>query len=370
MPDFIKKVLRKFTDGRRDVRRGFFASFFKTTDEDYTKAAYIEIDIEQTSDTVAPTLRDARTGAVIVKKDDWQEKKYRPPYIAMKEPVDLMGLLERQPGQSDDAERVGTWFGRLVAKIFPSLSNFDKMIGLQVELQAAQVMQSGKITLKDDEGGESYILDYGASPTHFPTVSTSWGEDGADPIGDISALADLVSADGHVDAAYVILGDAAYKNLLKNEEFQKNVSRDGLGLGMLNPGMRRRGGVYHGIADFGDHTLEIWTYGGRYDTLDDKTPRRFLDSNAVIVIAREEDLDFRTVYGGIPTLGMEEPFASVIPSEVTYGNAASGDGYIRVQHRVYKDESGDTYTAEAKCRPLCIPVSIGRFACIKTKIAD
>ena len=31
-----------------------------------------------------------------------------------------------------------------------------------------------------------------------------------------------------------------------------------------------------------------------------------------------------------------------------------------------EDESGDTYTAEAKARPLSIPVSIDRFGCLET----
>ena len=41
MPEWLKKVLQKFTDGRRAVERGFFALWFKTTDEDYTNAEYV-----------------------------------------------------------------------------------------------------------------------------------------------------------------------------------------------------------------------------------------------------------------------------------------------------------------------------------------
>lgn len=369
MPDFLKKVLRMFTDGRRNVERGFFASFFRTTDEDYTNAEYVEIDVERTTNTVAPTLRDARTGAVIVKSDSWKEKKFRPPYIGLKEPIDLMSLLQRQPGESDDAERVGTWFGRLASKIVRALSKFHRMIALQVELQAAQIMQTGKVTLTDDKDGVSYTLDFGADPTHFPTVTTSWGEAGATPIADVAALADVVAADGMTNPSMLILGDNAYKNLLADETFQTYVRKDGLGLGSLHPGLRDRGGVYHGTAAFGSHTLEIWTFGGAYKTLGSSTPKRFLDADAAIVTARPEDLDFRTVYGGIPTLGMKEPFAQVVPETVTFGASGEGTGFIRVQNRVYEDESADTVTAEAKCRPLSIPVSIDRYGCLTTKVA-
>lgn len=369
MHDFLKKVLRMFTDGRRNVSRGFFSYFFRTTEEDYTNAEYVEIDVERTTNTVAPTLRDARTGAVIVKSDSWQEKKFRPPYIALKEPIDLTGLMERQPGESDDADRIGTWFGRLAARVVRALSKFHKMVGLQVDLQAAQIMQTGKVTLTDDKDNTSFELDFGAAATHFPTVSVGWGQDGATPIDDVAALADVIAADGQTVPAILILGDRAYKNLLADKTFQSYVQRDGLGLGTLQPGLRERGGVYHGTADFGDHTLEIWTFGGVYQTVNDSTRRRFLDSDAAIVTARPEDLDFRTVYGGIPTLGVKEPFASVVPSEVTFGDNGEGEGFIRVNNRVYEDEAGDTYTAEVKSRPLSIPVSIDRFGCLKTQIA-
>ena len=369
MPDFLKKVLRMFTDGRRTVERGFFSYFFRTTDEDYTNAEYVEIDVERTTETVAPTLRDARTGAVIVKSESWKEKKFRPPYIGLKEPIDLMSLMERQPGESDDADRVGTWFGRLAAKIVRALGKFHRMIGLQVDLQAAQIMQTGKVTLTDDKDNTSFELDFGASPTHFPTVAVSWGTAGATPIDDVAALADVVAGDGMTNPAILILGDNAWKNLLADATFQKFVQRDGLGLGSLQPGMRERGGVYHGMAAFGDHTLEIWTFGGVYKTLGSTTPKKFLDPNAAIVTARPEDLDFRTVYGGIPSLGMKEPFTAIVPPVVTFGDVGEGTGFIRVHNRVFEDESQDTYTAEAKCRPLSIPVSIDRYGCLKTQVA-
>ncbi|MBQ6782304.1 MAG: major capsid protein [Treponema sp.] len=368
MPEFLKKVLRMFTDGRRNVERGFFSFFFKTTEEDYTNAEYVELDVERTTNTVAPTLRDSRTGAVIVKSDSWKEHKFRPPYIGLKEPIDLMSLLERMPGESDDAERVGSWFGRLAAKIVRALSKFHRMIGLQVDLQAAQIMQTGRVTLKDDKDNTSFDLDFGAAVTHFPTAAVGWGNANATPVEDVAALADVVAADGQTEPALLILGDDAWKNLLKDDIFKEFVKKDGLGLGTLQPGLRTRGGVYHGMADFGSHTLEIWTFSGTYKTLANSTPQRFLDKDAAIVTARPEDLDFRTVYGGIPSLGMKEPFTQVVPSVVTFGNSGEGTGFIRVNNRVFEDESQDTYTAEAKCRPLSIPVSIDRYGCLKTQV--
>ncbi len=368
MPEWIKKVLKMFKDGRRNVERGFFSLWFKTTEEDYTNAEYVEIDTERTTNTVAPTLRDARTGAVIVKSDSWKEKKFRPPYTAMKDPIDLYELMLRQPGETDDEKTIGDWFGRLAKKIIDVLSRYHRMIGLQVDLQCAQIMQTGEVELRDDKDGVSYRLNFGAAQTHFPTVAVDWGTSGATPVDDVAALADAISDDGQVAPEYLILGARAWKNLLADTTFQNHVKKDGLGLGALEPaGLRSRGGKYHGICDFGSHTLQIWTYDGTYRRLGSNNAFRYLDTDAAIVTASPDAVDFRTVYGGVPSLGMKEPFVGVVPSTVTFGDDGEGTGFIKVHNRVYEDESGDTYTAEAKARPLSIPVSIDRFGCLKTK---
>ncbi len=371
MTEWIKQVLKMFTDARRNVERGFFAQWFKTTDEDYTNAEYVEIDIERTTNVVAPTLRDYTTGAVIVKSDSWKENKFRPPYTALENPINVNELLKKQPGESDDASRIGSWFGRLAKKVVDSLARYHRMIGLQVDLQCAQIMQTGEVELRDDKDGVTYKLNYGGASTHFPTVSISWGTANSTPVDDINALADVVAADGQVEPSMLILGDNAWKNLLKDSTFQSLVKKDGLGLGTLQPGLRTRGGVYHGSVDFGSHTLEIWTYGGTYYKLGSSVPQRYLDSDAAIVIARPEDVDFRTVYGGIvdDEKDMDAPFTEIVPRVVTFGDTGEGTGFICVHDRVYHDKQRKTWTAESSARPLSIPVSIDRFGCLKTQNA-
>lgn len=371
MIEWLKQVLRMFTDDRHNVERGFFAQWFKTTEEDYTKAEFVEIDIQRTTNIVAPTLRDYTTGAIIVKSDSWKEKKFRPPYTAMQDPINVNELLRRQPSESDDASRVASWFGRLARKAVDALSRYHRMIGLQVDLQCAQIMQTGEVELHDDKQGVTYKLNFGAASTHFPTVSISWGTTGATPVADINALANTVAADGQTEPALLILGDDAWANLLKDEDFQKRVSKNGLNLGSLQPGLRTRGGVYHGTVDFGAHTLEIWTYGGTYYRLGSSTPLRYLDKDAAIVTARPEDVDFRTVYGGIvdDELDMDPPFTDIVPRVVTFGDSGAGTGFIRVHNRVFYDKPRRVWTAEASARPLSIPVSIDRFGCLKTQVA-
>lgn len=358
--DFLKKVLKMFTQGRGVPVRGFLSSFFRTTEEDYTEAEYVEIDVERNTEAVAPTLSDARTGAIIVNEEVWTENKYRPPYSAMKDPINLHELMERQPGESDDADSVGTWFGRLVRKITRILTKYHRMFARNIELQCAQALQTGHIQLTDDKNGITYDLDYHQSASHLPTVATAWGTTGATPVADVTALCDVIAEDGQADPAIAVFGASAWQNILADPEFKDMIKRDGMGLGALNPGLRDKGARYMGYANFGSHRLELWVYSSKYKTLAGNTKYDYLDPDKVIVTTSLEDLDLRVVFGGVPTLGMKAPFTDVVPPVVTY------DGFIRVHNRVFEDEQQDTYTAESKMRALAILVSIDRVGCLTT----
>ena len=158
--DFLKRVLKMFTDDARMQKRGFFTTFFKTTEEDYTNAEFVEIDIERSGNKVAPVLKDHRTGGVIVDDDIFTEKRFKPPYSCLKQPVPLMDLMQRQPGERDDDATIGSWFARLVAKIKKALSKFHRMFKEQIELQCAQIMQTGIVQLSDENGNIVYDLDF------------------------------------------------------------------------------------------------------------------------------------------------------------------------------------------------------------------
>lgn len=356
--DFIKTVLKKFTEDERMNKRGFFTTFFKTTPEDYTDGEYVEIDIERTGDYIAPALKDARTGSVVVDEDIFTEKRFKPPYSALSTPVPLIDLLQRQPGESDTAEVRGQWFGRLVNKLTKSLSKFHRMFKEQIELQCAQILQTGVVTLKDAAGNDVYTLDYKAKATHLVTNTNSWDAAGADPLGDLESICDAVNDDGKATPSIAIFGAEAWQNFITNSDVKDMVRRDGMNLGALNPGLLNKGGRYMGYIDVGSYRLELWVYNDSYKRMDGSTVYKFLDTKKVIITTALEDLDFRIVFAGVPTLGMKEPFASVIPSEVTY------DGFMRAHNRVFEDATQDTYTAESKMRALAIPVSIDRFACL------
>lgn len=359
MLDFLKTTLKMFSDDSRMQKRGFFTTFFKTSEEDYTNGEYVEIDIERTGDKVAPVLKDHRTGGVIVDDDIFTEKKFKPPYGCLQQPVPLYELMKRQPGQSDDSSTVGTWYARLVAKIKKAISKFHRMFKEQIELQCAQIMQTGIVQLSDENGKVVYDLDYRMKTNHKPTAAILWSDTAnASPLSDLEALCNAVNDDGKSEPSIAIFGQKAWNYAIKNAEFKDAVKKDGMNLGQLSPGLKNRGGRYMGYVDIGSFRLELWVYNDSYETLKSDTRVKYMNPNKVIVTAAIEDLDFRIVFGGVPTAGMREPFASIIPAEVTY------EGFARIHNRVWYDENADTYTAESKMRGLAIPVSVDKYGCI------
>lgn len=363
--EWQKKRLAAFIEDREAPRKRLFTKFFKSREEDYTSAEYVELDVFSSRDVVAPTLRDARTGTVVTQGESWSEKRFRPSYIGLEEPILLYDLMRRMPGERDD--RLGDnvdWTMRALPVAQRALRKFHSMMGLQVDLQCAQIVQTGKVSLKDDKGNVSYELDFGAKGTHFPTAGADWGTAGAKPVDDVSALCDVVAADGERAPAYLILGSRAFAALLADGAFQKAVVRDGLGLGSLNPQQRGLGETYYGWAMFGMHRLEIYAYNATYTPAPGAAAVPFLDPDKAVVLPRGEEVDFRTIYGGVPSRGMVPPFSDAFPAVVTYSDDG---GFVRAHNRVYWDEKGDCFSVESKCRPLSIPVSIDRWGCLTVR---
>lgn len=359
MPTLLRTILTFFTDNVEMNKRGFFSTFFKTEAEDYVDTDTVEIDIERNGVKVAPYMRSIKTGKVLVSAENFNTKEYRPPLISLGYPVDLFQLMERQPGEKEFTA-IGSWLGRLFNKLKKCFVNMHKMVKEAIEVQASQILQTGTLTLEDEESHEAFKLVYPVKATHFPTATPAWGTTGASPLADLESLCQVINDDGLRDPTMAIFGKNAWNKIMADEAFKEIVKTDGLHLGALNPGMKNRGGRYMGYVDIGTFRLDLWVYNDKYEKIGGVTKYNYMDPDKVIVCADLEDLDFRCVFGGVPSLGMQEPFTSIIPSEVTY------DGFMRVHNRVYQDNSQDTFVAETKSRPLCIPVSIDRFGCLTT----
>lgn len=362
MPDFFVKVLSWF-NAQPDINRmGFLSSFFKVTPESFTDAEKIEIDLVRSGEEIAPAVQNLSTGTVSIVEDTFGTAEVPFPVYALDKSVNISELMNRQPNESAYINERADWLGRLAKRLISGFTKMTGMIKRSVELQAAQVLQTGKIDLTNEDGKVVFKLDLKVKATHLPTVTKSWEDPDADPIGDISALADVCRADGLVDIKNLIMDEKSLKNFLKNKEVQESLKMDGLRLGALNPAIANKGAKYYGYIHVGSNLFDIWVYSASYNPFGSKESKKYLEENKVLFLPDFEDLDFRRVFGGIPTIRPDTTFDQIFgASKVTI------DGAYDFRPRVYWDEKNETYVGEIKSRPLCLPVSIDRFACLTTK---
>jgi hypothetical protein len=341
---------------------GFLSSFFKVNSESFTDAKTIEIDLVRSGEEVAPAVRNLSTGAVTIVEDAFNTAEVPFPVYALDRPVNIDQLMERQPNESAYVTEKADWLGKLAKILVRGFTKMTGMIKRSIELQASQVLQTGTIDLTDENGSVVYVLDLKPKASHFPAALIDWDEEDADPVTDITTLADIIRADGLVDVKNLVFDDKSFENFLKNERVQRDLKQDGLRLGALNPRIVGKGAKYYGYIHVGSNLFDIWVYSSTYNPFGSKESKKYLKENTVLFLPDYDDLDFRRVFGGIPTIRPDTTFDQLFgASKVTI------EGEYDFRPRVYWDEKGDTYVGEIKSRPLCLPVSIDRFGCLTTK---
>jgi hypothetical protein len=217
--------------------------------------------------------------------------------------------------------------------------------------------------LTDELGNEAFKLGLTPETSHFPTVIVPWSDvNNADPLGDIDATADVIRDDGNVDVAILIFGNESWINFIKNEWVRENLRKDTLNMGVLAPQIENKGGKRMGYIDYGANRYLLFTYNGRYNPFGNKdTKTKYLDPNNVILLPDTADLDFRRIFGGIPTIRTDTTFDQIFGADKTQIG-----GEYDIRPRVFWSDDNETFIAEVKSRPLMLPVSYRRYGCIRT----
>ena len=361
MINILGKVIALF-ESQPDIRKmGFLSSFFTTTPDSFTDAEFCDLDEVFEGEEIAPTVTDLSTGAVVLVEDKFVNKQIPLPVYAMRSPAQIAALMNRQPGESAYITQKINWLARLATILVRKVGRMTRMLRRSMEYQASQVLQTGDIVLTDEKGNQTFRLGLSPKASHFPTVTTPWNDvDNASPLDDIDALADVIRDDGLVDVTTVIFGDRAWINFIKNDWVRENLKKDVLNMGELNPQIINKGGKRMGYIDYGANRYLLYTYNARYNPFGDAdTKNKFIDPDKVILLPDISDLDFRRIFGGIPTVRTDTTFDQLFGVNKTQ----IGSEYD-IRPRVFWSDDNETFIAEIKSRPLMLPISINRFGCL------
>jgi hypothetical protein len=307
---------------------------------------------------VAPVVRNLSTGAVTIVEDTFTNKQMPYPVYALNSPVNIAQLMKRQPGESAYVEDKVNWLGIMAHILVGKFTKMARMIRFSIELQAAQVLQKGTLTLTDENGIPTYELDFKPKTPHFPEAAVSWDDPSADILTDIENLSDVIQADGFTEITTLIFGKKAWRAAYKNTEFREAVKKDNLGMGDLNPQLKGKGAKFMGYIHIGAYRYDLYIYNAIYTPWGETTPINYVDPNKVIFLPDPDDLDFRRMFGGIPNIKVDPVFDPILGGKIPIENEYD------FRPRVYFDEPKDTFVGEIKSRPASIPVSIDRYGCL------
>lgn len=339
----------------------FLSGMFRSPSQNFHNAEEVEIDIVRCDEDIAIVIEDLTTGYRMNSADLFTNKAFKPPIFKEAVPIDSFDLLKRMPGDSpfDNVE----FRSKVIVKMFNGMVKVERKIRRAIEEQAAQVLQTGVVTLKNEAGVALYTLDFKPKATHFPTTSNSWDGAGATIASDIGALGEVIRSDGLSDPNELVMGVDAFEAAITNDDFKARFDNRRIDQGRISPMEQRgQGGSYRGIVEIGNYRYDIWTYGGRYKDPETGVSTQYIDPKKVVVKAADGRLD--ATFGAIPNIGKALGVQNTTLIPELPGRISNEAGGMDLFTNMWITADGEQLFGGVGARPLMIPTAIDTYGCI------
>jgi len=336
----------------------YLTSYFQSPDKNFHTSEKVELDVIRDDEEIAIVVQDMTTGTRENEVTYYQTKAFTPPVFDESATIDAFQLMQRNPGEflyqdPDFNANAATRSFRVARKL-------ENKIRRAVELMAAQVLQSGKLTLSDSAGRALYVLDFGPRTSHFPTVGTAWDQASSDKISDLGALGEVVGRDGRQVPRTLIFGKRAWRRFLADPKVIELFKAERINIGEIKPQRRAGGGSFKGTLTVDHNDYEMYSYAGTYVDPQTRAIREYVDQDSVIVLSENARLDL--TYGAIPLVAAPEGRAlAFLPPRIS-----NSDSRLDVTLNAWISPNGKQLKIEVGTRPLTIPTAIDSFGCLKT----
>lgn len=344
----------------REKRRrsgGFFSSFFKTRPGSTgTTGDEVVWDIERFSDEIAGTI-DPHTGSNLNKADVFSTKRITPPWYGEGVAVNAADLVNRLPGEDPFSASSRPHRQRLATKLVGGLIESSLKIDRGMELQAAQVLQTGEISVP---GVQPFAADFFPKATHFPTAGIAWSNSAtAVPVDDLESLCNVIQEDARVTCTRAIMGRTALAEFMNCDQIKERFDFLRADLVAIDPVMRDRGATLHGRITVGSYMLEIWSYNGLYEAIGGGAKTPFLDVDKVVLLPDDPTLTICSLV--VPQILPPDPRLANLVSVPT----TSELGWDLTPN-AWTDDEGTTVFAGFKARAVMVPQGIDEYGCLTT----
>ena len=346
----------------------FLSGFFQSPPRNFYTSKEVEIDIRRYTEQVAIVVQDMSLGYRMNSVGLLTNKKFTAPVYQEAIPLDSFSLLDRMAGQNPFESP--NFRANLISRIYEGIQEIDAKIRRSIELQAAQILQSGAVTLNNEQGTALFELNFAPKATHFPIASTAWNaaNNAADPLGDIDSVARLIRSDGLVKPDQLLMGMRAFEAFIRHADVQQTRLNNDLrlDLGRITPEVRGEGGTYQGNVQIGHYVYSIWTYDGQYNDPQTGVATEYINPASCIVRASQARLD--ATFGAIPNIGriLGTSVMNLIPDLPRRLDSSSRS--MDMHLNVWVTQDGGQLVAGIGSRPLLYPTAIDSFGCIATGV--
>lgn len=347
------------------IPTGFFSGMFAVRPGNIYESEEVEIDVQRSGEDIAVVVHDISAGYRTNSTDLYTNKSFKPPVYKEAFTISAFSLIKRQAGQNPFQSPV--FRANLTNQFFKGMVKIDEKIRRAIELQAAQLMQTGKLALTDLDGTVAYELDFKPKATHFPTAAVAWSAAASTKLDDLKNLCDVIRDDGQARADQIIFGSDAFLAFTQDDDVYKLFESRRMEQGFISP-VPNRGqdaAQYRGVLNIGPYHLDVWTYGATYKDPKTGAVTEYMDPGKVVVRATAGRLD--ATFGAIPNIGEllgTGPRAQLLP-ELPARMTGIAEG-VDFHTNVWLDERGENLFGGIGTRPLMIPTAIDTFACLDT----
>jgi len=195
----------------------FLAGMFQSPRINYHDTEVVEIDIVRGEEDISIAITDLSTGARLNSEDLYTNKEFKPPIHKEAAAINAFNLIGRMPG--DNPYQNKSYVAKAIEKGMRVAVKLQAKIMRAVEQQASQVLQTGTVTLIDENGTAIYTIDYKPKTTHFPTAAVAWNNASSTKLADIKSLANVVRTDGLANPDMLIMGESAYELFIQVTTF-------------------------------------------------------------------------------------------------------------------------------------------------------
>ena len=289
----------------RTIARSFF-----NVDKNIGQAGVVEYDT-QIMQQKAAERKNKDSGYSQNTVGSFVTKTVKPANYKEEFKVSASSVQERQFGGSNDIltpEQISLVPDFVSNVVVPEASKVANKIVTDLDLQAVEILTTGKVSASANFEGAVYIASNDAN--HFTTAPVLWTDNAATPISDLTALAKTIKKNGMKSIDNIIMNDATFDKFISRSSVKNALETRRIELGSISlPANTSSSANYFGDILINGKRVKVWVESAYYtNNAGAQTP--FIADNKVILVS--DDNRFEQYFGSLARFAVDASNANLV----------------------------------------------------------